>query len=287
LKTHHAPEFFTSLLNNQPMGFYSSATLIKDGQRHGLKFLPVSVQESDWLCQTTERENTIRLGLCVVKTLAAGSARRLLSERGRAPFASLTDFKKRVRLNKDELRTLAEIGALNGLADHRRAALWETECPSREGDLFEAVSGGDKKSPLAPMTYPERIQSDFSGMRLTTGKHPMALLRPHLTNVWRAADLPSAENGSLIRIAGNVICRQRPGTAKGFVFISLEDETGVSNAVVTPPMFEANRLVITEEAFLVIEGRLQNADNVIHIRAEIIQRLDHAAYTGAQSYDFH
>ena len=119
------------------------------------------------------------------------------------------------------------------------------------------------------MTYPERIQSDFSGMRLTTGKHPMALLRPRLQNIWRAADLSRAPNGGLVRIAGNVICRQRPGTAKGFVFISLEDETGVSNAIVTPPMFEANRLVITEESFLLIEGRLQHVENVIHVKAEV------------------
>jgi len=223
----------------------------------------------------------------VVKTLGTAGAQRLLVERSRAPFASLTDFKKRARLNKDELRALAGIGALNGLAEHRRAALWESECPLREGDLFEGLAGGENKSPLVPMTYPERIQSDFSGMRLTTGRHPMALLRARLPQVWRAADLPAAPNGGLVRIAGNVICRQRPGTAKGFVFISLEDETGVSNAVVTPPLFEANRLVITEESFLLIEGRLQQVDNVIHIRAEKIQRLEPELAMGTPSYDFH
>jgi error-prone DNA polymerase len=238
------------------------------------------------LCQT-EGENSIRLGLCVVKTLSAAGAQRLLVERNQSPFTSLTEFKKRVRLGKDELRALAGIGALNCFADHRRAALWESEIPLREGDLFEPRAGGEKASPLVPMTYPERIQSDFSGMRLTVGKHPMALLRPQLKNIWRAADLPAAPNGSLVHIAGNVICRQRPGTAKGFVFISLEDETGVSNAVVTPPIFEANRLLITEESFLLIEGRLQHVDNVIHIKAQKIQRLEHDVFTGSESYDFH
>lgn len=137
------------------------------------------------------------------------------------------------------------------------------------------------------MNYSERIQADFAGMNLTTGKHPMALLRPRLKNILRAADLPKVKNGSRIRIAGNVICRQRPGTAKGFVFVSLEDETGISNAVVAPPMFEAHRLVITEEPFLVIEGKLQSIENVIHVKAEKIQRLDHGPLVGSESYDFH
>ena len=136
------------------------------------------------------------------------------------------------------------------------------------------------------MTYPERIQSDFTGTRLTVGRHPMALLRPKLGGIWRAADLSRAENGIQVRVAGNVICRQRPGTAKGFVFISLEDETGISNSIVAPPVFEANRLLITEEPFLMIEGKLQHVENVIHVKAERIERLDHDAFAGSRSYDF-
>jgi error-prone DNA polymerase len=175
----------------------------------------------------------------------------------------------------------------------------------RDGDLFNSAaavcdrrSNGKKSAavtdsryssttPLPPMNYSERIQADFAGMHLTTGRHPMALLRPHLKNIWRASDLPEGRHGLRVRIAGNVICRQRPGTAKGFVFISLEDETGVSNAVVTPPLFEANRLVITEESFLLIEGTLQHVDNVIHVKAEKIERLPHGSLTGSASYDFH
>jgi len=160
------------------------------------------------------------------------------------------------------------------------------ERPVRADDLFESKEARGECSPLKPMNYAERIQSDFAGMNLTTGKHPMALLRPQLKDIWRAADLPKVPNGSRVRIAGNVICRQRPGTAKGFVFISLEDETGVSNAIVTPPMFEANRLVITEESFLVIEGRLQHVENVIHVKADKIERLEHGAFAGPESYDF-
>ncbi|MGH7939816.1 MAG: DNA polymerase III subunit alpha, partial [Limisphaerales bacterium] len=286
LKANRAPEFFASLLNNQPMGFYSPATLIKDGQRHGVKFRPVCASKSDWTC-AIEPDFSIRLGFCLVKTLSNCGAKRLLEERRAAPFVSLDDFKRRVRLNKDELRTLAEIGALNCFADHRRDALWEVERPVRADDLFEAKeTRGNLSSPLKPMNYVERIQSDFAGMNLTTGKHPMSLLRPQLRDIWRAADLPKAPAGSRVRIAGNVICRQRPGTAKGFVFISLEDETGISNAIVAPPMFEANRLLITEESFLVIEGRLQHSENVFHVKAEKIERLEHGQFAAPQSYDF-
>jgi len=290
LKAHRAPEFYASLLNNQPMGFYSSATLIKDGQRHGVKFLSVCVMRSDGNC-TIEPDMSIRLGLCMVKILSSDGARRLLAERKRSPFVSLEDFKRRVRLNKDELRTLAEIGALNCFVNHRRNALWEIEREVREDDLFDVAAVTDRRndstSPLALMTYTERIQSDFAGMHLTVGKHPMALLRARLPDVLRATDLPKARHASTVRIAGNVICRQRPGTAKGFVFISLEDETGISNAVVTPPMFEANRLLITQESFLLIEGKLQHVDNVIHVKAERFERLEHDSLVGSRSYDFH
>lgn len=285
LKAHRAPEFFASLLNCQPMGFYSSATLIKDGQRQGVSFRPVCVMQSGWKC-AIEADHSVRLGFCVVKTLSRNGAGRLLAERETMPFGSLDDFKRRVRLNQDELRTLAEVGALNCFANHRREALWAVERKLPAGDLFETCPD-TTASPLARMKYHERIQADFAGMNLTTGKHPMALLRPQLPEVWRAADLPKAPPGSRVRIAGNVICRQRPGTAKGFAFISLEDETGISNSIVTPPVFEANRLVITEEPFLIIEGRLQNQENVIHIKAEKIQRLDHASLPGTASYDFH
>ena len=286
LKVHRAPEFFASLLNNQPMGFYSSATLIKDGQRHGLKFRPACVTKSDADC-TIENDDSIRLGLRVMKTLSQSGTKRLLDERKVKPFASLEDLRRRVRLNKDELRALAEVGALNCFATHRRGALWEIEREMREGDLFEMESNAEKLSPLSRMSYPERIQADFAGMNLTTGQHPMALLRSQLPGMLRAADLPTVQNGTRVRIAGNVICRQRPGTAKGFVFISLEDETGISNAIVSPELFEKLRLVITQESFLQITGRLQTRENVFVIQAQKIERLDAENLVGSTSYDFH
>jgi error-prone DNA polymerase len=291
LKAHYATEFYASLLNNQPMGFYSSATLIQDAHRHGVKFRPVCVARSDWDCTIAEDE-AIRLGLRVVRGLHERNAQRLIEERRRAPFVSIDDFKRRVSLSREEMRTLAEIGALNCFSPHRRDALWHVEAIEHD-DLFSRTatmsgpSPARAASPLPAMEPLERLRADFAGTQLTVGRHPMALIRDRLPDIWRAADLPRARHGDWLRIAGNVICRQRPGTAKGFVFISLEDETGISNAIVRPDLFEELRLVITEEPFLVIEGVLQNVDHVIHVRAERIERLPHDRLVGSRSYDFH
>lgn len=141
-------------------------------------------------------------------------------------------------------------------------------------------------SPLRRMTMPERVQADYETMNLTTGPHPMKLLRAQLPNAWRAIDLVEARHGAFVQIAGNVICRQRPGTAKGFVFISLEDETGVSNAIVTPDLFEKLRLLITEEPFLLIEGEVQNSDGAVLIKARKIKPLAHENLVGSESHDF-
>ena len=308
LKVHRAPEFYASLLNNQPMGFYTPATIVKDAQRHGVKVKPVCVMKSDWRC-TVIGDNTFRLGFCVVNGLRQEHGEELFRQRQYRQFDSLDDFKRRVPLTKDELRTLAELGALNCFATHRRAAMWEAEeklhddllgsagaqpavsraSPDTHGKLFGGgaeKSGRGARAPLARMTLPERVRADYETMNLTTGPHPMKLLRETLPNIWRAIDLRHARHGSIIQIAGNVICRQRPGTAKGFVFISLEDETGVSNAIVEPDLFERFRLVITEEAFLLIEGEVQNSDNIVLIKAREIKSLAHEQLIGSESHDF-
>jgi error-prone DNA polymerase len=137
------------------------------------------------------------------------------------------------------------------------------------------------------MTMPERVRADYETMNLTTGPHPMKLLRDSLPNIWRASDLRQTPHGATVQIAGNVICRQRPGTAKGFVFISLEDETGVANAIVAPDLFERFRLVITEENFLLIEGEVQNSDGVVLIKTREIRPLAHEQLVGSESHDFH
>ncbi len=312
LKAHRAAEFYASLINNQPMGFYEPATIVKDARRHGVKTLPVCVQESDWNCLVTS-DDTIRLGFCVMNGLRREHGDELVRERNVQAFSSLEDFRKRVPLTKEELRGLANLGALNCFAEHRREAMWRVEetphddllachpersrgIPSRKVQVAQrdsstplrsAQNENEKEAPLPAMTLPERVRADYEGMNMTTGPHPMQLVRAQLPNVWRAIDLAQAKHGSTVRIAGNVICRQRPGTAKGFVFISLEDETGVSNAIVTPDLFERVRLLITEEPFLAIEGQVQNTDNVVLIKAQKILPLAHDGLVGSESHDFH
>jgi error-prone DNA polymerase len=290
LKTHRAPEFYASLLNNQPMGFYSPATIVKDAKRHGVKIRPVCVARSDAAC-VVESDSAVRLGLCVVRGLRQEHAELMLAQRQHAPFVSMEDFKWRCGLNKPEMRALADIGALNCLARHRREALWQVEKDMLDNDLFAWAARRSQpvqeRSPLAAMDAMERLGADYRGMHLTTGPHPMALARAQLPGVWTAGDLPKARHGQIVRIAGNVICRQRPGTAKGFVFISLEDETGVSNAIVTPKLFEELRFVITQEPFLEIEGPVQNADNVIVIKARRIAAMPRNKLAAAASHDFH
>jgi error-prone DNA polymerase len=285
LKVHRAPEFYASLLNNQPMGFYSPATIIKDGRRRGVRFRPVCAAHSDWRCGI-EADDSIRLGFCVVEGMRSEVGQQLVAERHRRIFASLTDFKRRVDCTKAELRRLAAIGALNCFADHRREALWKAERHLPENDLF-TLSMDEPGSPLRRMNAVERLRADYEGMHLTTGPHPMALIRAQLPHAWRAVDVPRGADGQIITIAGNVICRQRPGTAKGVVFVSLEDETGISNAIVSPELFEKLRLVITQESFLQITGRLQARENVYVIQAQKIERLDAEDLAGSASYDFH
>jgi error-prone DNA polymerase len=285
LKVHRAPEFYCALLNNQPMGFYSSATLMQDGKRRGVKFRPVCVVRSDILCRI-EEDGAIRLGLNYVQGLHRDKAAYLIEARKQQPFVSLEDLLVRVPLHKAERRVLAKIGALNQLSDHRRTALWNVETIFDREDLFsgEALA---QAVPLMPMNGVERLQADYDGTRVTTGPHPMSLLRNSLGHVSRATDLAKGKHGDKVFIAGMVICRQRPGTAKGHVFVSLEDETGISNAFVRSELFEKLRLTITHEPFLEIEGRLQHLEGVVSVLAKNAHGLNPPALIEGQSYDFH
>jgi error-prone DNA polymerase len=234
----------------------------------------------------------------------AGQA--LVRERSLAPFASVQDLARRVpELRKDELTTLAEIGALNAVASfpspvaiknrennaHRRDALWQVERAVRwSGPLLDELPEMDAESPLAAMTHEERLVVDFRSTGLTIGPHPMQYRRAEMTmkkmGIYRACDLAHIPNGRRLRIGGCVIARQRPGTAKGMMFMSIEDETGIANAIIAPDLLQKNRVLLISERFLMIEGILQNQDNVIHIRAEKVFPL---AVTRAEtvSHNFH
>jgi error-prone DNA polymerase len=337
LKCHYLAAFTAALLNNQPMGFYHPSTIVKDAQRHGLKMLPMDVTRSDWKCtlepSAISRQPSVRLGLKYARGLREPAGQALVRERSLAPLTSVQNLARRVpELRKDELTTLAEIGALNTVGNsprrhgstekiffgelpgndssssvsepalseaegclrgeklfHRRDALWQVERAVRwSGPLLDELPEMDAESPLAAMTNEERLVADFRSTGLTVGPHPMQYRREEMKRmgIYRAADLSHIPNGRRLRIGGCVIARQRPGTAKGMMFLSIEDETGIANAIIAPDLIQKNRVLLISERFLMIEGILQNQDNVIHIKAENVSPL---SVTRAEtvSHDFH
>jgi error-prone DNA polymerase len=259
------------------MGFYSPAVLVKDAQRHGLRVLPVDCNVSDWDC-TIEyvEEHALRLGLRYIRGLRAETGKLIAA---RKPFRDVDELASRVpQLHKDELEKLAAAGALANLSTaHRRDALWKAGRAGRPtGPLLEHVPENSPADPLNRMTVAERLSADYTGTGLTVGRHPMHFLRAAMNElgVTPAKDLSKVPNGGLVRVAGAVIVRQRPGTAKGIMFLSMEDETGIANIVVMPDMFGANRLTLVNEPYLLIEGKVQNVDNVIHVLARRVERLE-------------
>jgi error-prone DNA polymerase len=287
LKVHRPAAFYASLLNCQPMGFYSPASLVQDGRRHGITFLPVCVQASDGKCRV-DSDTAVRLGIGNVRGIRAAALQAMLAARAGRPFASLADFLRRTEFNAAERRVLAGAGALNALAGHRRSALWKVEAFQGGDDLFRQAAETDESalSPLERMTLLERLQADYTHLSLTAGAHPMGLVRPMLPDVLAAAQLGDVRAGERVKICGSVITRQRPGTAKGFCFITLEDETGLANAIVRPRLFEEARLVINLEPALVITGRLQNEKGVIHVMAEEISGMPDLGLPEQASHDF-
>ena len=293
LKCHYLAAFTAAILNNQPMGFYSPATLVKDAQRHGLKVKPIDVTKSDWLCtlEFEGRTPLLRIGMRYVKGMRESVAHAIVEERKRSAFTSVDNLARRVpELQKRELILLAEVGALNFVGKfHRRDALWQVERACRRtGPLLETIEEADIRSPLDQMTSEERLVADFHGTGMTVGPHPMTYYRAELNalGVLRAADLATVRNGTYVRVAGAVIARQRPGTAKGFVFLSLEDESGISNAIITPNLFGQNRFTVVGGRFLLVEGRLQNMDNVISVKASRVEILP-VSEAAVTSHDFH
>jgi len=333
LKCHHLAAFTCALLNNQPMGFYSPAILIKDAQRHGLRVLPVDIAVSGWEC-SVEKPGTdgtfpifphaggidakvsliqrhlpeavdadrrkpgnvpsvpgfLRLGLRQARGLREETGRAILRARAERAFTSVDDLALRVpELRRDELNRLAEIGALNSLDQlHRRDALWQAQRAILPvGPLLEPLEETGAPSPLAPMNTEERLYADYRGTGLTIGRHPMAHRRAEMNTlgVTPARDLATVPDGRLVRIAGSVVVRQRPGTAKGFVFLSMEDETGIMNAIVTPATFDRFKFEVLGEPYLLIDGVLQNLDGVISVKAGRVVGMRQSA--AAPSHDFH
>ena len=364
LKCHYLAAFTAALLNNQPMGFYSPATLVKDAQRHGLKVKPIDVTVSEWACTLEEESKhfatetqgarriadpvlkghaseaqktsgiscpislpppcphgeifAMRMGLRYARGLREESALAIVRERNLRPFASIADLAYRVpELRRNEVVLLASIGALNSIGGtnnknaldqlnsprrkarlHRRDALWQVERAARfAGPLLDSIPESDTPSPLKQMSAEERLVADFHGTGLTVGPHPLAYRRDDLrrAHILSAHDLMQIPNGRRVRTAGCVIARQRPGTAKGFVFLSLEDETGISNAIITPDLLDRNRILLLSEKFLLLEGVLQNQEGVVSVKVDRVRPLREAYATESiditdaevRSHDFH
>jgi error-prone DNA polymerase len=299
-KVKYLAAFICAILNNQPMGFYSPAVLVKDAQRHGLRVKPIDIQISDWPC-TIEHEpdgsRSLRMGLGYAKRLRKQAAKALVeSRRQHGLFRSVENLASRVPLlDRKELTLLARIGALNKVdgITHRRDALWQVERAGKmEGPLLrqqsEWLRDDSEILPLQRMKVEERLVADYAGTGLTTDRHPMHHRRSELRRqgIRSAEELKHCRDGEFVKAAGCVIARQRPGTAKGFIFISMEDETGIANVIVTPNLYDRDRLVVTRSKFLLVGGVLQNQDGVIHIKAAQLTALSDSALE-VRSHDFH
>ncbi|HXB20812.1 MAG TPA: error-prone DNA polymerase [Candidatus Solibacter sp.] len=307
LKVRYLAAYTAALLNNQPMGFYSPATLVQDAKRHGLKFRHIDVTRSEWDCTLENTANTpqedggiaVRIGLRYVRALQQKTAEQIVAARKLRPLISIADLCRRVpELNKAELRMLATCGALAGISGpdaHRRDALWQVQKyggwkqhPLLEGAVEMGAAEGEKSSPLARMDIEERLVADYHSTGLTLGPHPMAYRRNDLrgTGIRTAAELSQIPHGQFAIAGGQVDTRQRPGTAKGIMFISLLDETGFANIVVMPDILKKYWTIACTNRFLKIEGIVENVDGVVHLKAERIMPLEVSA-ASIESHNFH
>jgi error-prone DNA polymerase len=257
---------------------------------------PVDVTRSEWQCtlEAGKQGPVLRLGLNQISGLQRATAERLLQQREQREFASITELADRVpELSKADLRKLAASGALNPLDGkrklHRREALWQAERAGKSvGPLLRGIAEPEEPSPLQAMDANERLIADFSSTGVTVGPHPMFYRREEMNrmHVTPASRLYTLKDGERVRVAGSVITRQRPGTAQGFIFLTLEDETGHANVIVTPAIYKENRTTVLGERFLIIDGVLQNTDGVIHIKARRFRRME-GAQVPIRSHDFH
>ena len=287
LKTHHPAAFAAALINSQPMGFYSPSTILSDVARHGVVARPSCVQASGWDCRLVDGE--IRLGLRLIRGIGEATGRRIEAA---APFTGVEDLAGRAGLDRGELEALAAAGALAALTPGRREAMWQVHAP-RPAPLYSGVDDPAPPPPLPPLGRLEGIALDFAATGLTLGDHPMKALRRRLPpRTLSAEEIQRQPHGAWVRTAGLVICRQRPGTASGVVFITLEDETGFLNAILYAHVFERLRTVLVTSPLLLFEGRIERDGPVVYVILRTARRLDPQApeleeHTRGASRDFH
>jgi len=268
LKCYHPAAFAAGLLNSQPMGFYAPHTIVEDAKRHGVEIRPIDVRASEW--DATLEDGALRIGLREVKGLQEAHARAVVEARGEEGFRNLADLTRRVRVPRHALERLAESGALDGLCGSRRQAVWDVQAlgPAHDDDLFHGEPMDRSVAPGRPLGAAEQVAEDYRTTGLSLSQHPLALMRPYLNRqgVLTAAQLQQTQAKQRVRVGGLVICRQRPPTAKGVAFLSLEDETGIANLVVPPEIFERDRRVLLGSAFLYAEGRVERVSRAISIQ---------------------
>ncbi len=293
LKCHEPAAFACALLNSQPLGFYSASAIVQDARRHGVATLAVDVTASDWHCTlegAAAEQPLLRLGLCRVKGLNQDAARRILAARQQRPLQDSADLAHRARLDKRDLHALAAADALATLSGHRRQALWQTSGMEAVTPLLAQAQSETMQASLFAPSEGENIVADYAHLGLSLRRHPLALLRPQLSRLklGSSQDIKQARHGQLIRTAGIVTCRQRPATASGVTFVTLEDEYGYINIVVWRDLAERQRRQLVGARLLGVHGVIEKQGEITHLIAGYL--ADHSLLLGeleVSSHDFH
>jgi error-prone DNA polymerase len=281
LKCHEPEAFLAALLNSQPMGFYSPSQLVQDARRHGVTVLPVDVTVSGWDSSLESIEGAerpaVRLGLSLLRGMKDGAAERIENSRAVRPFKSVHDLARRAQLDRHDLHVLADANALAALAGNRREALWHSIAAVPDKDMLAVAAVEDETPELGAPSEANDIVADYRSVGLTLGRHPLELLRPQLlaNRLMSAATLHSYPNGRLARGCGIVTVRQRPGTAKGVLFVTIEDETGNVNVIVWPSLVEKQRKEVLGASLLAVYGVWQSEGEVRHLVAHRLVDMSH------------
>jgi error-prone DNA polymerase len=293
LKRHEPAAFLAALLNSQPMGFYTPSQLVQDARRHGVEVRPVDVAASEWECTLETLPSSraaVRLGFLMVRGLSEAAAKRIVEARARQPLQSVDDLAHRASLGRRDLKCLAAAGALETLSGHRHDAYWKVAGIETGVHILRDAPVAEISPALPSPTEGENLLADYASTGLTLGRHPLALLRPRLARLRFASseDIRQLPGGSPVRAAGIVTGRQRPGTASGTVFVTLEDESGTVNVIVWPHLVEAQRRELLGSQLMGVEGTLEREGEVMHLVAKRLS--DHSELLGSlkiESRDFH
>ena len=293
IKVHHPLEFACALINSQPMGFYSVSSIVRDAQKRGVVVLAPNVAKSEWDC--TIEEGTLRLGIRIIKGMGEDAARRIEKTRGEAPFRDTKDLAVRADLRTDQMDALAEAGALSSLENERRDAMWLVREPS-QGPLFAQVPSNEPEVKLPPLAEVEQLRFDYARLGLSVDDHPMRHLRARMKKrgVVTSAELFYLRHGTVVKVAGLVLSRQRPMTASGVVFVTLEDEFGMMNLILTPDIFDRSYRTAVHARLLIVQGKVERTPRVpkegehpvIHVLVEKLEALQLPGGLEARSRDF-